>query len=557
MRERAFEFALAALLLTVLFTESLSNFHLLVPATSKLLAILVLALGAWHCRHLRLPPTRDWAVAIPIGLTTLIWLTEGLIALSSPPNSSDAMAYHMPRVLMWIQQRSVDFFPTPYLNQIMLQPLHEYLTLHLYLLAGSDLLANTIAWLSTGGYILGSTLIARQLGASSRGQALTALLTATLPNGLLAATGAKNEALLAFLFTALVYYALAADKWRLAVACGLACFTKGTAYLFAGPVILLLLPRAIPHVALATILIQAPFLARNLDLSGSPLGFDSAHADGRFRWRNDHLSSAALASNLIRHTSEQLGSGSPAWNNAVFTTALATHHALGLDPQSPATTWPYEKFAAPRKANHETDANNRWHLLLFLAAATYLLTQRHPQATRLTLALLSGLLLFCLYLKWQPFMARMFLPLFATSCAISGLALSRTNKWLQLAIIIFLLDGARLPLLKSWIRPLLGPQSVLRVSRTDQYFADMTTWGMRDKYDATLATLKASPCRTIALDINRFQLIYPLQALLLQAHPDTRFLYVNVTNPSSKYEGRTAHLKPCALVCLACDRWLP
>jgi hypothetical protein len=85
----------------------------------------------------------------------------------------------------------------------------------------------------------------------------------------------------------------------------------------------------------------------------------------------------------------------------------------------------------------------------------------------------------------------------------------------------------------------------------------MTTWGMRDKYDATLATLKASPCRTIALDINRFQLIYPLQALLLQAHPNTRFLYVNVTNPSSKYEGRTAHLKPCALVCLACDRWLP
>jgi hypothetical protein len=307
---------------------------------------------------------------------------------------------------------------------------------------------------------------------------------------------------------------------------------------------------------LALLLVNGAFFWRNVDLSGSPLGFDSAHADGRYRWRNEYLSWQPLVSNLLRATSEQMGARSERWNEAVHGVVLASHRALGLNPQDPATTWPYTEYLKPRSANHEADSNNRWHLLLLLLATGYWDYRREWIPLRIVGALLLGLLLFCFYLKWQPFLSRMYLPLFVVAMSVAGCALGRAPVLAQIAVCLYLLDGARLPLLKNWLRPLRGPDNLFTLTREDTYYQDMRPWNVRKQYDELLAQLRQSDCRTIAFDITWFQLEYPIQALLLKAHPDTRFLHVNTQNPSKKYTRRWQDLQPCALVCLACDRWL-
>ncbi|WP_031499718.1 hypothetical protein [Bryobacter aggregatus] len=550
MRERFVALGLITVLAVAITTELLSAVHWIGRPAIAIVWAAILALWTMGLRGVKWDFSWEW---IPVAG---IWAIEGFTALVSPPNSSDAMAYHMPRVVIWIQQHSVEFFATPYLNQIMLQPLHEYLLLHFQLLSGGDRLANCVAWLSTGGYLIAVSLLARNLGAGTRGQALAAFCAATLPNGIMQGSGVKNEALLSFLLITMVSYALSGRKWAVATACGLACLTKGTAFLFCGPLVLLLIPRAIPHVALLVLLINGPFFWRNYDLSGSPLGFDSAQADGRYRWRNEYLSWQPLASNLMRHLSEQMGSGSQRWNDGVYAMTLQAHEALGLQASDPAMTWRGEKYAAPRRTLHETDSANGWHLALLVGAAIYLAWKQDKRALLILGAMAMGTAAFCFYLKWQPFMSRMWLPLFSLGMALVGVSLARMHWLVQVSICLLFLSGARLMLFKNWVRPLRGPENMFQFTREDLYYNDMKPWNVRKQYDETMQQLRASSCRDLAMDINIFQLEYPIQALLLKEHPDTRFVHVNTTNPSKKYEARMDAVKPCLLVCLACDRWV-
>src|SRR3990172_8247405 len=66
-----------------------------------------------------------------------------VIAIVSPPNCGDCMTYHMSRVMHWLQQGSVDHFPTSILRQIELNTWAEYAILQLQVLSGGDYLARS------------------------------------------------------------------------------------------------------------------------------------------------------------------------------------------------------------------------------------------------------------------------------------------------------------------------------------------------------------------------------------------------------------------------------
>lgn len=560
MRARLLELALFSVGVIAASTEILSAFTALSfwPVLGTWLALA--AFWIYRLRDLPWQDARaalgDWFVQFCLAILVFVWTLEGIAAFASAPNSADAMAYHMARIVYWMQHQSVGNFATEYLNQIMLQPLSEYVALHFQILSRGDLFANGVAWLSTGGYVLAASLVAAKLGASLRGQALTAVLVAVIPNGVLQASGMKNEALLAFLLLAATYYALTKSYFPLSLAVGLACLTKGTAYLFAGPLVLLFAPRAIPWVVLGVLITNGPFYSRNLDLSGSPLGFDSAQADGKYVWRNEPISAKAFVSNLLRHTSDQLGARNPNWNRWVYFRVHGLHKRLNIDLQDPGTTWPYTKYDVPSNPNHEADTNNRWHLALILASALALLRFRDLPSLKLLLAVLLGVCALCAYLKWQPFMGRMWLPLFALATVPVGLWVARWPVWLQVVLALVMLDNVRLNLLQNSTRPLRGEKSLFLQSRDSTYLNDMTPWKVEKDYEKTIAEVSASGCKSVAFDITYFQLEYPIQARLLARDPQYKFQHIGTRNPSRKYEGRWPQPEPCILVCLACDKWV-
>jgi len=66
---------------------------------------------------------------------------------------------------------------------------------------------------------------------------------------------------------------------------------------------------------------------------------------------------------------------------------------------------------------------------------------------------------------------------------------------------------------------------------------------VREKFDQILKNLRASPWQDIAVDINHFQLEYPIQALILKDRPETRFVHFKTGNPSRKYESGVSNIK--------------
>ncbi len=149
-------------------------------------------------------------------------------------------------------------------------------------------------------------------------------------------------------------------------------------------------------------------------------------------------------------------------------------------------------------------------------------------------------------------MARLLLPLFVLGSPLAGLIeefLAPTV--LQLAVCLLLLDGARLPALENWTRPLRGPASVLHADRNSQYFADMKQWDNAASYRETVQELSTLKCGVIGIDITTFQLEYPLEALLREQDPNVLFVHTGVANASTRYQPPVAY-PPCVIVCLEC-----
>src|ERR1700740_2382724 len=207
----------------VAITELLSIPRFISRGPAALFWAIICAAGIWNLWSLRRNAIRR-VVAINAERTEISakekWLLAGIAAIVlfvgitafvAPPGKWDAMDYHLPRVVMWISNHTVRFYPTPDYCQLIYGAWSEYAMMHTELLWGTDRFVNFVEFFSMLGALVAVSLIAKKLGAGPRGQLLAAVVCVTIPQGLLEASGPMNTYVVSFWITTMVAFFL---RWN-------------------------------------------------------------------------------------------------------------------------------------------------------------------------------------------------------------------------------------------------------------------------------------------------------------------------------------------------------
>ncbi len=503
-----------------------------------------------------------------VGAVAVLLLTTGVTALLTPPNTWDSLMYHLPRQVIWMQQGSLAHFPAHDLRQIEFPPMAESASVQMMILAGgagspagwnalanADQWANMVQWGAYFACVLAASVIARDLGSSGRGQAVSALLVAALPPAVQQAVNAKNDLVVALWVCLLMWLALRVRKDRacgpglaalIGLTLGLLLYTKGTAYILALPLGALLgvwllgaffaavdrgssrlgaAAGASLGAALIVIVgagVNAGHWLRNYDAFGHPLGQSAA---GRgYKLANQTAAPSAIISNLARnlvlHTqtpSEQLNLAQERWVRRL-------HEALGIAINDPRTSSSERTTYSVRwTLDQDGCAPAPFHLLLAVVAPVWLVAPRR-RAARIAEtpgpcwgilgAGLGAFLIFCVVLKWQPWHARLHIPIFILLAPVCGLLLSRAPggpaKGVFLLGAVVLAAGAALV---NNAKPLVGDHSVFRSTREDMLFRHETR--TRDATHAAIAAAAEFAPRVVGLTPGWSGVDYPMQRAVM------------------------------------------
>ncbi|QJW91141.1 phospholipid carrier-dependent glycosyltransferase [Spirosoma taeanense] len=441
-------------------------------------------------------PERVWLAAVA-GISTFTLVT----ALVYPPNNFDSLAYHLGRISHWMQQQSVRPFATHLERELYQPPLSEWIMLHTMLLSGSDAFVNLVQWSSGLGCLAALSLLSRQLGGNRTTQVATVFVAATIPMVILQSSSTQNDVIVSFFLITLVVYLLryyqlqqTVDLIWAGLALGCAFLTKGTAYLFAAPILLtwglleiarLMKPGFLRPLIRLTgasmlilglgLLLNASHFSRNLRVYNNPL----ANSEEQSRYTNELFTPAALLSNVSRNLALHCQVPLASWVAQHSVETL--HDWLELPANDSRTTYGGTIFDLPMLGNNEDNAANALHLLWLTGCVIWLSRTPDRRSFRLLAVLVFGIfLLFCAYLKWQPWHSRLHTTLFLLASPIGGLGLAAAvrhrpvvGRYVAAALVVsgvcFALTNPTRPLLT--LPPLTQPVSFLN-SRSDNYFVN-------------------------------------------------------------------------------------
>lgn len=362
---------------------------------------------------------------ILIACIPLLFLT-----LYVPTTNNDSLNYHVSRVIYWIYNQDVDFFPTLNGRQLYYSPFAEYIILQLQLVTQKIWYANLPQFMSMIGTCVIVSLISEQLYHHRLVRNISVFLMFTLPIGLFESTTTQND-YVATLYTIASIYFLMQSYRRLqwssiilfSLSLGLSGLTKYSGWVFASPFYLffavlilkkyrLQIVKYIPVILVVYTLIVTPFAIRsvkNFDSLLGPKKGDELYYDVK----NDYFHPINTISTTIKNMGTAAATPIPIINQFIKNVVVISHRILGEDVDDKQVNFlglPYSNSFS----FHEDRASNFIHFWLFILAIVPLFFVKRRRENLIYLGLLwSSWILFSTFFKWQPWHSRMELIWFA------------------------------------------------------------------------------------------------------------------------------------------------
>jgi hypothetical protein len=497
--------------------------------------------GLWSL--LRTPSVLLISLAVAVILALVL-----TTALVSPPNNWDSMSYHLPRVMHWAADHNVHFYDTSIDRQLYSGPLDEYVLLHLYLLTGSDLFFNSLQLVALAGAAVMASLVARELGGGRRAQALAAVIAVTIPMAILEASSTQNDVVAGFFLLLVVYAALefralptarAIDAWPLGAALAVALFAKSTGYLIAGPFVVLALSSRLrsPKVLLAPLAVVAGFVvivnvgqaARNKNEFGSFVGPATAHA-----LVNTHFSPAVTVVNGLRLFGSAATSSHAGLNTHLLGLVDRGSKLVGVDKVDPGTMYGASSYSvtwslAEDDASFPIDAAA---IALILLLTAFRVPPLRGIRAGYVLAAFTSFLLFSSYLRWQPWINRLDMPIAMIWAPVIAVAIAAWHRFLVLPAAVVFLWLAPTFVLHNATRPLKGPATVFNASPEQLMF-----WNRGEDappYSAATKIIAQRHAKVVGLIEGADDWEYPLWRMNGGALNGTRFVDIRTADLHGK-----------------------
>lgn len=496
-----------------------------------------------------------------LGLSALLLLLVLMQGMLYPPNNYDSMTYHMARITSWVSHQSVRHYPTAIIRQLYQPPFAEYVIMHLDMLSRTDLFSNNVQFvflLLTLSVILS---IVELLGLGHTYKLMALVLCITIPEVILQASSTQNDVvnaffiLTAFLFTIKSFNQPCFKNYLLiGLAAGLALLTKGTAYIYLPPILLLLAVISLIQLIkykryaglwqgciaiLLMVSLNSGHYTRNYQLTHNLLGIDKAESN---MYANQKMSIGYLFSNLLKnaglHTGIMFIKPAAIFSNRVID---KLHQISGIKVNDPSTNYMNMPYTAVAPINSEDSAPNPFHLLLTAVSVLLIIYHSikgrgHLSVTCLLLVLVAQTLFFCFYLKWQPWHSRLHIPLFLISVPLICYSLSLSARFRKITYGLIYVMGiyALITVLHNDNRSYSG---AIFENRYQKYFTGVAAW--YPEYQAVTQNIQQANYTVVGLISGTDNWEYPLfpRCFSQTVHP----VYIAVNN-FSKY-ARPENLK--------------